>query len=96
MTVSDDGAGHDRRLSPDAGRGEIRAGLRTAPGPDEAVHPVEKMFLATTGAAKQLEDDLAQSFGPEEAHRLVFAPEICMGTSHFGGDTGVPKPASSK
>ena len=65
--------------------GEIRAGMRRMPGPDEAMNPVLKMFLATTGASKSLEDDLAQSFGPEEAHRVVYSNELCMGSHEFGG-----------
>lgn len=65
--------------------GEIRAGVRPMPGPNEPVNPVLKMFLATTGEAKSFEAELAQSFGPEEAHRIVYSDELCMGTSTFGG-----------
>lgn len=67
--------------------GEIRAGIRPPPGPNEPQNPVLKLFLATTAASKDLEHDLAQSFGPEEAHRLVFSGELCMGTSHFGSSS---------
>jgi hypothetical protein len=58
---------------------EIRAGIRPMPGPNDAVSPLVKVFLATTGAGKGFEDELAQSFGPEEAHRIVYADELCMG-----------------
>ncbi|MBX3208578.1 MAG: hypothetical protein KF764_26330 [Labilithrix sp.] len=65
--------------------GEIRAGARPMPGPNEAVHPVLKLFLTTTGENRNFEADLAQSFGPEEAHRIVYSDELCMGASVFGG-----------
>lgn len=64
---------------------EIRAGLRPAPGPNEKAHPVLKMFLALTGANKAFEQDLAQSFGPEEAHRLAFSPDMCSSDNRWGG-----------
>lgn len=38
-----------------------------------------------TGEAKMFESDLAQSFGPEEAHRIAYSDELCVGSSHFGG-----------
>lgn len=41
--------------------GEIRAGLRPQPGPDEAQNPIVKMMLALTGASKALEDELGRS-----------------------------------
>ncbi len=65
--------------------GEIRAGIRPMPGPNEPMHPVLKMFLTTTGETKNFEGELAQSFGPEEAHRIVYSDELCMGSSTFGG-----------
>ena len=66
--------------------GEIRAGIRPMPGPNEPMNPVLKMFLAMTGESKSFEAELAQSFGPDEAHRIVFSDELCMATSTFGGD----------
>lgn len=66
--------------------GEIRAGERPMPNlEDKNLNPVLKLFLAATGASKTLENDLAQSFGPEEAHRIVYSDELCMGSSIFGG-----------
>ncbi len=65
--------------------GEIRAGLRPMPGPNEPMHPVLKMFLAVTGELKQFENDLAQSVGPEDAHRIAFSDELCVGHSTWGG-----------
>jgi hypothetical protein len=64
---------------------EIRAGMRPMPGPNEKIHPVTKMFLFLTDANKNFEGDLAKSFGPDEAHRLAFASDMCTGTSHWGG-----------
>ncbi|MBX3229165.1 MAG: FecR domain-containing protein [Labilithrix sp.] len=65
--------------------GAIRAGDAPMPKPDAELHPVTKLFLALTGSSKALEDDLAQSFGPEEAHRIVYADGMCMGHHTFGG-----------
>jgi hypothetical protein len=54
---------------------EIRAGARPVPASSE--DPIERIFLVWTGALGDLESDLARSFGPEEAHRLVFAEDMC-------------------
>jgi ferric-dicitrate binding protein FerR (iron transport regulator) len=65
--------------------GEIRAGQTPMPGPNDPVHPVTRLFLATTGAAKTFESKLAESFGPEEARRIVNSDELCEGRHIFGG-----------
>jgi hypothetical protein len=77
----------DREASARAQRevGEIRAGLRPIPAPNAAVHPLTKMFMTMTGANKRFEDELAQSFGPEEAHRIAYSGELCVGQHTFGG-----------
>lgn len=73
--------------------GEIRSGQRPMPGPNDDVSPVVKLFLALTGESKAFEGDLAQSFGPEEAHRLAYARDgMCIGQSTFGG----PGPRTGK
>lgn len=64
---------------------EIRAGQRPMPAANDPMGPVTKMFLALTGEMKSFEGDLAQSLGPEEAHRIAFAEGMCMGRSTFGG-----------
>lgn len=64
---------------------EIRAGQRPAPAANDTTNPVLKMFLALTGEMKTFESDLAQSLGPDEAHRVAYADGMCMGTSTFGG-----------
>ncbi|MFO0743195.1 MAG: hypothetical protein U0270_45400 [Labilithrix sp.] len=69
--------------------GQMRAGEVAIPAPSspeyEKLHPVTKLFLALTGSSKAFEDDLAQSVGPEEAHRLTYTPGMCAGESIFGG-----------
>jgi hypothetical protein len=65
--------------------GEIRAGHKPAPGPNEPLHPVARLFLALTGETKSFQADLAQAFGPEEGHRLAYANGLCHGSSTFGG-----------
>lgn len=79
--------GLDREAANEAQRivGEIRAGLRPMPGPNDQVNPVERLFLALTGENKVFEGDLTQSVGPDEAHRLAFADGLCAQTSEFGG-----------
>lgn len=64
---------------------EIRAGMRPMPAPNEPMNPVLKLFLTTTGENRSFEAELAQSFGPEEAHRIVYSDELCMGSSTFSG-----------
>ncbi|MDB4995111.1 MAG: hypothetical protein JWM74_2543 [Myxococcaceae bacterium] len=77
----------DRAAANEAMRvvGEIRAGLRPMPGPEEKLHPVEKLFLILTAENKSFEGDLAQSFGPAEAHRVAYADGLCASTHVFGG-----------
>jgi len=70
--------------------GEIRAGLRPMPGPNDPVHPVAKLFLATTGAHASFESKLAQAFGPEEARRIASSGELCENRSFFR--EGPPRP----
>ncbi len=65
--------------------GELRAGQRAQLDPSVQQSPVAKMFLALTDSSKLFENDLAQSLGPEEAHRVTFADGMCMGQSTFGG-----------
>ena len=67
--------------------GEIRAGMKPMPAPDAKMHPVAKLFLTMTGSNKRLESELAQTFGPEEAHRLAYSSGLCHGQSTFGGSS---------
>lgn len=42
-----------------------------------------KLYLTLTGSAKSFEEELAHSFGPEGAHRLVADDGLCVGTNSF-------------
>lgn len=64
---------------------EIRAGVRPMPASLEKAHPVLRLFLLLTDANKGFEKDLAASFGPEEAHRLAYADNMCTSNSSWGG-----------
>lgn len=64
--------------------GQIRAGEAPMPAPNAAMSPVMKLFLSLTGESKNFENDLAQTFGPEEARRLTYADGMCMHHSVWG------------
>jgi hypothetical protein len=64
---------------------EIRAGLRPERGPGEKVHPVLRLFLLITKGNAAFEADLARTFGPDEAHRLAYADELCHDSKRVGG-----------
>lgn len=65
--------------------GEIKAGMRPWPSDPEQAHPVVRLFLALTSEMKSFEGDLAESMGPEQAHRVAFSDSLCAGRSTFGG-----------
>jgi hypothetical protein len=65
--------------------GAIRSGKKPVPAAGEQVDPVLQMFLTLTDGTPAFERDLAQSFGPDEAHRLAYADGMCSGSSIFGG-----------
>jgi hypothetical protein len=77
----------DGKASSDAMRGaaEIRAGLRPMPAPGTPLHPTLDLFLTLTGETANVEADLAESLGPEDAHRIAVARELCGYTSTHGG-----------
>jgi ferric-dicitrate binding protein FerR (iron transport regulator) len=55
----------------------IRAGELPMPSPkDPSVDPYERMLLDQTGALKSFEGDLAQTLGPDEAHRIAYSDEL--------------------
>jgi ferric-dicitrate binding protein FerR (iron transport regulator) len=92
--VLDSSSGKDREAANEAMRqvGEVRAGLRPDVEPTLQGSPVVKMFSALTAERKLFEGELAQSLGPEEAHRVTFAEGMCMHTSSFGGPGPRPDP----
>jgi hypothetical protein len=64
---------------------DILAGNKKAPAPGEKVPALTRMMLSRAGQAKALERELAKSLGPDDAHRVVFSDELCMGHSTWGG-----------
>jgi hypothetical protein len=62
---------------------DVRAGNRPMPAATQ-LDPYASVLLAETGAMQALTDDLAQTFGPEEAKRIAFGG----GTSWCSGSTG--------
>ncbi len=72
---------------------EMRAGLRPMLALDDpSLTPVERVFLVNTGMQKMMETDLAQTFGPDEAHRLVTSESFCGWSANY---TGTPRKASN-
>jgi hypothetical protein len=60
-----------------------------APLPDEAQRTVlDKTFLLLVQEAGLFEGELAEAFGPEDAHRLVFSDRLCFSSATFqlGGE----------
>jgi hypothetical protein len=77
---------------------EMRAGARPMlQFDDPQLGPVERVFLVMTGEQQSFETDLAQSFGPEEAHRIVTSDALCSWSSTWNGpgprkDSSAAKP----
>jgi hypothetical protein len=40
-------------------------------------------FLALAEEAGRFEQELAEAFGPEEAHRITFSPDMCFSSSVY-------------
>ncbi len=55
------------------------AGDAPRPGQDSPL--TERLFLALAEESKNFEHELAEAFGPEEAHRLAFSERLCFRTS---------------
>ena len=64
---------------------EVRAGQKPPPPSGIPVNPTFDVFWTMTGEMGKFEADLAQSFGPDEAHRLAYSDKMCAGHSTFGG-----------
>lgn len=54
---------------------EVRAGLIPMPTDPRVLGTYGQMVYTLTGESRAMEQQLAQSFGPDTAHRLVFGPE---------------------
>lgn len=65
-----------------------------APRPAENAPLTERAFLALVEESQHFEDELAESFGPEEAHRLTFSDRLCFSRSSHS--YGSPQSAPSK
>jgi hypothetical protein len=63
---------------------EIRAGLRPAPAAGDDIDPFERMLLSLTSETKSLENDLAQSLGPDDARRVVYGEAGCWTNQGIG------------
>ena len=80
---NDKSSGKDTQTESAKAVAEMRAGLRPLPGPNDAVNPATRVYLNATDAVKGFEAELAQSLGPEEAHRLAYSDELCFSSSVF-------------
>ncbi|HEY6461397.1 MAG TPA: hypothetical protein VIY73_14625, partial [Polyangiaceae bacterium] len=67
---------------------EIMAGMRPAPAPGAQVDPLVAAELAMASESQNLVNDLAKSFGPDEAKHIVFTDEGCW--QNFGHGFGPP------
>jgi hypothetical protein len=59
-----------------------------APRPAENSSITERMFLVLAEESKHIEEELAEAFGPEEAHRLIFSDRLCFTTATHNYDRG--------
>jgi len=63
---------------------EILAGQRPAPAPGAQVDPLVTAYLALARETTNIQNDLAQSIGPDDARRAVFAEQGCWWNSEHG------------
>jgi hypothetical protein len=63
---------------------EIEAGLRPAPAPGASVMPTEQAYLALANETKNIQADLTQSLGADDAHRFTFGDQGCWWNSSHG------------
>jgi hypothetical protein len=63
---------------------DVRAGNRAMP-PAGQLDPYATLLMAETGAMQAMVDDLAPTFGPEEARRIAFSPELGSCSGSTGG-----------
>jgi hypothetical protein len=54
---------------------EIRAGMIPAPSDPKTLGTYGQLLYTLTGESRAMERDLAQSFGPDTAHNLVFGED---------------------
>jgi hypothetical protein len=63
---------------------EILAGQRPPPAPGAAVDPLMTAYLALARETQNIQSDLSQSIGPDDARRAVFADSGCWWNSSHG------------
>ena len=64
---------------------EIRAGMIPMPADPKVLGSYGRMIYTLTGESRAMEQKLAQSFGPDTAHRLVFGEEAELCSLDFDG-----------
>ncbi len=68
----------------------IRAGDAPVPRPNDKTDARTKLLLAETGALTAFEGDLAQTFGPEQAHRIATDDSLSMCKSVYRTNNAPP------
>lgn len=68
----------------------IRSGRKPLP-PTDAMTPFVRLMLGLTGELGLFEKDLAEHFGPDDAHELAFSKALCAQHSTWGGRTSRPE-----
>jgi ferric-dicitrate binding protein FerR (iron transport regulator) len=63
---------------------EILAGTRQAPAPGQPVDPILQAYLTLAREPQNIQSDLAQSIGPDDAKRLIFSEQGCWWNSSHG------------
>jgi hypothetical protein len=63
---------------------EVLAGTRQAPAPGQPADPIFLAYLALARETQNMQGDLAQSIGPADANRVVFAEHGCWWNSSHG------------
>lgn len=65
---------------------EVKAGVVELP---EEPTDVERLYLALAAESERFEADLAEAFGPDEAHRLHYSQGLCFVESRYRGKPSV-------
>jgi hypothetical protein len=68
---------------------EIRAGLVPTPPDPASLGPYTQLLLAQLSESQQIEDQLAKSIGPDDAHTFIYGGAGCW--EHFSKSAG-PRP----
>ena len=63
---------------------EIMAGTRPAPAPGSNADPLLVAYLALARESQNIQQDLSQSIGPDDAQRVVYGDQGCWWNSSHG------------